>query len=178
MTDPPRYPENIPNLHNPSANYYRGKNPELYEFFAMQPKDTLIASLSRESDNLPTFSRRSVLTSREHSVPYNLGYIVPFRNRTGALIRAFLHPYIHELRSFLADYEVDFILVDRRDLFKDTALWWVHDFPRRTAAAWRLLRRSRQPAIVDLLDECAVFKSERFFVLPTECIEGSPSISK
>ena len=158
----------------PRTDYLRGSNPELYRFFAAQPKDSLIASLSVEADNLPTFSQRSVLTSREYSIAWNVGYITPLRERTGTLISAFLHPDIGELRSFLADYGVDFVLVDRADLRINRSRWWVRDYPRETNAAASLLEFGGQPAILDLLDDCAVFKDEKFAVLPTECIAGGP----
>ncbi|HET8676112.1 MAG TPA: hypothetical protein VFO63_10020, partial [Blastocatellia bacterium] len=36
-----------------------GKHPDLYRFLLEQPKDSLIATLSIEADNLPSFARRS-----------------------------------------------------------------------------------------------------------------------
>jgi hypothetical protein len=48
-----------------------GRQPDLYRYFASQPKDIMIASLSDEANNLPTFARRPVLTSSECAVPFH-----------------------------------------------------------------------------------------------------------
>ena len=99
---------------------------------------------------------------------------MPLRARTGALIRAFFHPDIEVLRSFLAEYGVDFILVDRVDLKINYSQWWAGAFPRDTAAANQLMRKAGNPAILDFFDRCAVFKNEGFLVLPAECIATGP----
>ncbi|NES07121.1 MAG: hypothetical protein F6K22_32575, partial [Okeania sp. SIO2F4] len=41
----------------PDPDYQKGKSPEVYEFFAQQPKNILIASLSKEVNYIPTFSQ-------------------------------------------------------------------------------------------------------------------------
>lgn len=45
----------------PYSNYIVGQAPTVYEFFQQQPKDIIIASLSQEADNLPTFAQRAIL---------------------------------------------------------------------------------------------------------------------
>ncbi|RMF22257.1 MAG: hypothetical protein D6756_10950, partial [Cyanobacteria bacterium J083] len=65
----------------PDNPYKRGRVPELYDFFAQQPKDTLIASLASRSDKIPPFSHRSILVGRKYAIPYHLGYYLPFRQR-------------------------------------------------------------------------------------------------
>jgi len=46
----------------PKQQLHRGKAPALYEFFGSNQK-ILIASLSSEADNLPIFSKRSILVA-------------------------------------------------------------------------------------------------------------------
>ena len=65
----------------PNTQYRVGTATTLYEFFQKQPKDIMIASLSLEADNLPTFAQRSVLVSREYAIPYHMGFYRPFRQR-------------------------------------------------------------------------------------------------
>jgi hypothetical protein len=66
----------------PSTNsYVVGEVPKLYEFFLQQPKNTLIASLVPQTDELPSFTKRSVLVSREHALPYHKGYYAQIRQR-------------------------------------------------------------------------------------------------
>lgn len=72
----------------PKTNYIVGYHPSLYEFLAEQPKDILVASLSDEANNLPTFAQRSILVSWEHSFPYQVGYDEIIRPRVMDLIRA------------------------------------------------------------------------------------------
>ncbi|NEQ43781.1 MAG: hypothetical protein F6K00_09580 [Leptolyngbya sp. SIOISBB] len=48
----------------PRVGYYDfSDNAKLYEYFAAQPKDTMVASLSDQAGNIPMFSGRSVLVS-------------------------------------------------------------------------------------------------------------------
>src|SRR5262249_13650541 len=56
------------------TRYKTGRSPELYEFLSRQPKDVLVASLSSEADNIPSFARRPVLVARETALPFHKGY--------------------------------------------------------------------------------------------------------
>ncbi|NCS07935.1 MAG: hypothetical protein GPJ07_15815 [Microcystis aeruginosa G13-07] len=58
----------------PKVSYITGKEPELYQFLAQQPKDSLVASLSLEGDNIPSFALRPVFVHRDSLEPYNLLY--------------------------------------------------------------------------------------------------------
>ncbi len=76
----------------PKTAYKIGRFPLLYEFVQKQPKDTLVASIAEESNNLPTFSQRSILVGREYAIPYHLGYYNQFRQRIIDLLPAHYIP--------------------------------------------------------------------------------------
>ena len=59
----------------PQRRFRIGKEVAFYDFLAAQPKETLIATLDDEADNIPSFSARSVLVAREYSLPYHLATI-------------------------------------------------------------------------------------------------------
>lgn len=105
------YPKFLPNL--PRTKYKVGEVPALYEFFFQHPKNILIAFLTDEADNLPTFARRSVLVSREYAIPYHTGYYRPFRQRITDLIQAQYSPNGVEVKDFINRYGIDFWLLDQ-----------------------------------------------------------------
>ena len=95
----------------PKSAYKVGGYPALYEFFQQQPKDTLIASLAVEADNLPTFSQRSILASREYAIPWHFGYYSKFRQRTTELIQAHYSQNLTDVKNLNQKYGVDFWLL-------------------------------------------------------------------
>jgi hypothetical protein len=100
------YPHLLKNF--PNSNYIVGKAPTLYEFFKEQPKDILIASLSSEADNLPTFSKRAILVGWEYAVPYHVGYDRKIRQRATDLIRAQYTQNLAEVQNFIQQYGLIF----------------------------------------------------------------------
>src|SRR5262249_22542700 len=58
----------------PKTQYWTGHEPGLYQYLQLQPSNALIATLSVQSDLLPSLARRSVLTGYEYGIPYHLGY--------------------------------------------------------------------------------------------------------
>ncbi len=73
------YPNSLKKF--PRVDYRTANEPALYKFFAEQPKNSLIASLSQETNNIPTFSQRPVLISPETAAPYHLGYYRRIKQR-------------------------------------------------------------------------------------------------
>ena len=98
--------------HFPKTGYIIGHFPQLYKFFQQQPKDTLIASLAGEADNLPTFSQRSVLVAREYAIPWHFGYYSKFRQLTTELIQATYSPNLADTKNLIQKYGIDFWLLE------------------------------------------------------------------
>ncbi len=156
----------------PNANYITGTQPQLYEFFAAQPKDSLIASLSEEAALVMSFSARSALVSREHAIPYQLGYYLPFSQRVRDLIRAQYSPDLAELQNFIRRYEVDFLMFDRGTLTPGylTTDPWVSQYQPEADAAASKLRAGHIPVVQKLEGVCSVFENDKIVVLDSRCI--------
>jgi hypothetical protein len=164
----------------PKTSYVKGTVSSLYEFFAQQPKDTLIASLAKEVDNIPSFSQRSILVGREYALPYQQGYYQPIRQRITDLITAQYSLQPAEIRSFIRKYGIDFWMIDRRYLFTIEVDEygqipigdWLKQFkPEITTAVDRM--QQKQPlAIEKFIRKCTVAKEDDLVVLEGKCITG------
>ncbi|MGQ4647887.1 hypothetical protein [Lyngbya aestuarii] len=163
----PRFLEDFPDL-----NYKVGQAPALYKFFAQQPKNGLIASLTEEADNLPSFSGRSVLVSREHAIPYHTGYYQPFRQRAIDLIKAQYSPNIVEVKKFIEKYNINFLLLDRAAFTPEYVdnHRWLRQFQPEAQEAQNGLKQGSIPALAGLMNTCSVFEQDHLVVLEAECI--------
>ena len=81
-------------LHAPPPGdfYVAGRYPVIYAYLRQTPPDTLVAALPADSNILPLFGQRPVLTSYEHALPYQPGYYLPLRERTEAFRAAYFAP--------------------------------------------------------------------------------------
>jgi len=155
----------------PTVGYVEGKMPALYNFFQQQPQDILVASISGEADNLPTFSQRSVWVAKEYAVPYQKGYYSRFRQRVSDLIRAQYTGDRAVLQNFINSYGVDFWMLDRNALTLKYVedYGWIDDFDA-TPEAMLSLKQGKIPALAPAMTSCAVFQNEIVVVLDASCI--------
>ncbi len=166
--------------HFPSAGYIYGPQPALYQFFAQQPENSLIASLSEEASNIPSFSHRSVLIAREYAVPFHLGYYHQIRKRLSDLIRAQYSPDITVVRQFIQQYGVTFWLLDK-DAFSPEYLTgnkWRRQYQPEVTEAVASLQQGAIPRLQQLIEHCTVFQTESAVVLQATCLMNTPSIEK
>ncbi|MEQ9622994.1 hypothetical protein [Coleofasciculus chthonoplastes] len=156
----------------PLTKYKDGHFPALYQFFQQQPKDSLIASVSEEADNLPTFAQRSILVGREYAIPYHWGYYRQFRQRTIDLIKAQYSPDLEEVKQFIQLYGVDFWLLENTAFTSEYLANhdWLRDYQPVTLEAQKRLTQGITPALAGIVEDCSVFQMERFVVLKTTCI--------
>ena len=155
----------------PADEYRVGRSPQVYEFFAQQPKDILIASLLDEADFLPTFSNRSILFGREYAIPYHKAYGALIRQRANALIRAQYTTNPAELTRFLQTYGVDFWLISR-NAFRPAALNGLNlrQYPAAVAAAQTHLQQGT-PVLATLINQCTDLQDGALLVLNADCIQ-------
>lgn len=155
----------------PITNYRPVGAIALYNFFAKQPKDTLVASLTPEAHYIPTFAKRSILIGEEYAIPYHLGYYQPFRERARALITAQYTPHPMQLKQFIQNYNIDFFLLEK-DSFTQAYLQrdWLQQYPEATELAIANLESQKIPSLSKYQSACTVFKQERFTVLSASCI--------
>ena len=162
----------------PKISYVKGTVPSLYEFFAQQPKDILIASLAKEADNIPAFSQRSILVGREYSLPYQLGYYQPMRQRITDLIRAQYSLTLAEVREFVRKYKIDYWMIDRRYLstlevneYQQIPIGdWLRQFTPEITEVSDRLRRGDRLAISKLFRKCKAAAEDDLIVLSGNCI--------
>jgi hypothetical protein len=150
----------------PFLVYVPGRSPALYEFFQRQPKDIMIASLTQEANNLPTFAKRSILTGREYALPYHKGYYKELRQRTVDLIAAQYSPDLAKLQDFIRQYGVDFFVVEQES-FKPYYVaddFWLRQYEPIATQAIAQLEGDRKPALARLRNRCSVLQSDRLVV--------------
>ncbi|MEB3357465.1 MAG: hypothetical protein VKK04_12125 [Synechococcales bacterium] len=157
----------------PITAYQVGQYPELYEFLRSQPTDSLIASLSNEVNNLPSFARRSILTGSEYAIPYHTGYYTEIRQRTLDLIRAQYSADPTVVQNFVDRYGVTHWLLDR-NAFQPAYLSnqpWIQQYPAAAQAAREALLRET-PAL-SRLNDCVMFADRGLSLLDARCITDS-----
>ena len=150
--------------------YVQGKAVGIYRFFEQQPVDIRIASLSKQSDFIPIFAKRSVLTGREYSIPYHWGYYQPLRQKIEKTIQAQYSDDFSVIKQFIQRYQIDFWLLDKRAFTKgylpNNA--WVWQFqPVAKNAANNL---DKEPILARLSTNCQVYGDKNFIVLESQCL--------
>jgi len=157
------------------TRYKTGTNPGLYEYFAGQPKNILIASLADETNNLPIFAKRSVLFSRETALPFHKGYYSQIRERVGDLINAQYSVDIDQLAGFIEKYGVDYLLVDR-DAFAPEYVSsdkWIMQYQPAAKDAAAKLKQGVRPALSQLIETCKVYETENMVLISAECVTSA-----
>ncbi|NJK39958.1 MAG: hypothetical protein HC920_21035 [Oscillatoriales cyanobacterium SM2_3_0] len=163
------YPSFVPFF--PLVKYRVGEMTGLYSFFQQQPKDIMIASLSGEVNQLPTFARRSILVGREYTIPYHLGYYRQLNQRTLDLLRAHYTPDLTGLKNFIQTYGIDFFLIEQSaftpDFFEHND--WILEFPPGQTA-FKQIQTGKFPALSTRMNQCLALHYRHFFVVDGACI--------
>lgn len=156
----------------PKASYaVIGEAQPIYQFFAAQSPDSLIASLSRETSNLPAFSGRSVLVSNEHGLAYHSGYYAEFRQRSEDLITAHYADNPSVVSEFVRTYGVDFWLLDKQ-AFQPPFISenrWIKQFQPMAGEAIVTLQQGGRPILQQSIAHCTLLDVERWQVLDAKC---------
>lgn len=159
----------------PVTGYVHGQYPALYQFFEKQPKDTVIASLTEEANQIPTFAQRSLLVGGEgYLLPYHPQYFQEMSQRLLDLLQAQYSPDLAQVKAFINQYDVDFWLLDRDSFqpdFNDPKSYLTSlfaQFPTETEFTKAKLQTGMIPALAQL-ESCSTSKQE-FRVLRAKCI--------
>ncbi len=99
-----------------------------YAFLAALPKDTLVAAFPQDADAIPLRTRRSVLASKEESLPYYLGYYRMMSERVDAELAAFFASDWRTVDVLGGRYGVDVFLVNRARYRNPAASLYYHPF--------------------------------------------------
>lgn len=143
-----------------------------YEFLASQPKTMMLASLSNEASNIPSFTGQSVLVSAEVAIPYHQGYYTELEQRTRALITAQFTTDPAVLRNFIQQYGVTHWLLDPFDYNPDylASNRWIQQYQPEAERAVLALRYGKVPVLAALGDRCTQFNHDNYRVLNAQCI--------
>ncbi|MGL5081764.1 MAG: hypothetical protein ACRC8A_09785 [Microcoleaceae cyanobacterium] len=159
--------------HFPTTNYVVGRFPLLYEFFARQPKETLIASISTEANNLPAFSQRSILVGSEYALPYHQKYYREIQQRAQALIAAQYSSNLETVQQFIKTYNVNFWLLESKTFtpeYLNKSDFLQKFSPEVIPQVEKNLIQGVQPILATLTDSCTILQVENLIVLDTNCI--------
>jgi hypothetical protein len=155
----------------PRTDFKTGNNPALYKFLKEQPENVLIASLSEEANNLPTFAKRSILVGREYALPFHLSYYSQIRQRTLDLITAQYSPDLTAVQNFIKKYDTDFWLLEANS-FKPNYLTnksWLKSFQPAFDQALNNLQTGKNIALSELTTSCQILQTNSFILLKTDC---------
>jgi len=154
----------------PRTNYTEAKLPETYRYLAEQPTSIRVASLLRDADPIPTFSHRSVVVSREFTIPYHVGYATQMRERAIALIEAQYAlrpvPLIQAIRT----YGITHWLIDDRS-FDPAAIQksWIRQYPEALTPALQNLTTGT-PLLAQIAPRCQVMEERDRRLLDARCV--------
>ena len=93
--------------------------PELdgaYAVLRALPKDTLVAAHPEDATLLPMATKRSVLTNREVTIAYHVGYYAMQEPRLWALFEAYYGPDWSTVTALHEEFGVDVLLLNKRRL--------------------------------------------------------------
>ena len=158
----------------PKGNYVQGNHSKTYEFFAQQPKDIMIASLADEADNIPSFSARSVLVSREYAVPFHNGYYL--NKLLPKIIDTIAVQYttdISQLQEYIQKYNINFWLI-HKNAFNYEYLAnnkWLQEFQPVTQNAENILKNNKIPTLKTFIKSCKVLEDKELIVINAKCIK-------
>ncbi len=155
--------------------YKTGRYPKLYEFLSHQPKFIVVASLSRTVDDLPVFSKRSILVGREIALPYHKRYYNEIRQRAIDLINAQYSSDIGKLVRFIKQYEVSYLLLERGSFLPEYLERdkWVLQFEPAAKEAIGRLRSGEVPVLKTLLNKEIVLEVDDLLLVDTQLLLSS-----
>ena len=154
------------------TGYKIGSYPPLYQFFQQQPQDIIIASLAKEADNLPTFTKRSILVSREYAIPYQLGYYKPFSQKVKDLITAQYSNDLRVVKWFIRQYNISFWLMEDRSFTTEYVKKnrWLKSYRIEYNRAVEKLENNHNFVLATYKDTCQVFSHAKFMVIDAQCL--------
>jgi hypothetical protein len=170
----------IPSLFFNFQGWVIGNNPAIYRYLATQPKETLVASLAQEANNIPAFSQRSILVGREFALSHHPTYYATIRERATDLVRAQYSPNLSNFKYVIEKYGLDFVLIERT-AFKPEYLskqdWLVHSsFQSLVLKIIEQLQQGVKPALVPLVSQCSTVSANDLVLLEAECIRSEAGL--
>ncbi len=157
----------------PKTQYVEGKVGKLYQFLQQQPKASLIASLTDETDNLPIFAKRSILAGKAYALPPGTKYYVQSHERVSDLINAQYTLDPKQIKNIIYKYGISFWLLER-DAFKPKYIndsTWIKQYQPAANKALANLQSKAKPALMKLMKLCKVYDAKGLVLLSAKCLE-------
>ncbi len=132
----------------------------------------MIASLSEEANNLPSFARRSTLVGREFAAPFHVKYYDAFQQRVADLIAAQYTDDPVALRQFIDRYHVSYFLLDGQafepDIFRKNLL--ARQFRPQLAEVAAARKARARPILAARMRDGMAFANGRLILLDASAI--------
>lgn len=165
----------VPPLFLSGQGWVVGHYPAIYQFFAQQPADQVIGSLTPEADNIPAFAARSVWVSREFSLAYHPSFYQQMQERTIALLQIHYSPDLATVQRLLQQQGIDWLLIDRQFVDPDYLSqqdWLIHSsFQAQVLAHQMALQQGTTPALRGAIDRCTALSEDNLIILQSQCID-------
>ncbi|MGB5715096.1 MAG: hypothetical protein WBM44_29770 [Waterburya sp.] len=168
----------VPALPHIFLNGYQGwkvgEDKEIYQYLAQQPKDILVASLSKQANNIPAFSQRSILVGGEFAMAYHPAYHNQIKQRTVALLQAQYSSDLVVLKSFIQQYNIDYFLLDETAFSSEyfsRKKWLINSSWRdETQQTIKQLKSGITPALTRFIQPCTAISTEDLILVDAACI--------
>jgi hypothetical protein len=154
-------------------NWQVGKEREIYQYLAQQPKDILVASLSPEVNNIPAFSQRSILVGGEFALAYHPDYHHLIAQRTMAFLQAQYSNNLSDLEKFITEYKIDYLLIDKAAFtpeYLQQQNWLIYSsWQQTTQKIIAKLESGATPALAPFIPFCQAVSTDKLILLDTNC---------
>lgn len=164
----------IPSVFLPCQGWVEGRSPKLYQMLAQQPKDSLVASLAPDINNVPAFAKRSVLVGEEFALPYHVEFYDMMLRRMTDLVQAQYSPQLSRVQEFVATYGIDIWVVEESFATPDylgAQAWLTNSSIADTVIdTAEQLRQGDQPALVSRMSACTLATDNSLMVLDAHCL--------
>jgi hypothetical protein len=137
---------------------------EMLEHLRKLPRDALIAGHPLVMDNVPLFSRRSVMANRELSIPYYVGYYRRVRDRLRDMLEGYYAAGWEGVADLRRQYGVDAVVVRKSDFRGEPATRGIYYEPFDSEIR-REIRRRREFALEDPPAGRVRFENRRYRVV-------------
>ena len=166
------YPTYAAQSYPQRLGYVTGEATQLYQFLQQQPADTLVVTLSKEADMIPSLAQRSVLTAAEYSIPYHQGYYQQLRRKIVDTISAQYSSNPQVVKQFIDRYQPDLWLLDRNAFTGEYLLNnpWLQQFNPVTQQALEQLQAQSNSFLAKNSDRCKVWQDAQHSLLDAKCL--------
>ncbi|PZD73165.1 hypothetical protein C1752_02244 [Acaryochloris thomasi RCC1774] len=155
--------------------WIEGQAPELYTFLAQQPRDTVVATLAPESDNLGAFAQRSTLMGHEFALALHPQFHRVVQQRIAALLDAQYSSDPAVVQQIIDQYSIDFFLVEHSAFTPEYLLsqdWLVNrsDTASVTKAIQQMRTKPTSLLFPKALTPCGIRSTQDWTLLETQCL--------